>query len=107
MSGMSSPALCPGRGRPPPRERLHRHLSPLHQDAPEIILMICEIASLEAYREPSELITTRGWATEIVNFLIGIARWRHHMQVRNSPWATFFCGVEPPKTHRPLPSSPS
>src|SRR5215469_18652729 len=103
---MSSPAPCPGRGRPPPREGLRRHQSPLHQDAPEIVLMIREIAWLEPYPEPSELITMRGWATEIINFLIGIARWRHHMQVRNSPWATFFCGVKPPKTCRPLPSPP-
>ena len=30
--------------------------------------MIREIASLEPYPEPSELITTRGWATEINQF---------------------------------------
>ena len=38
------------------------------------------------------------------NFLNGIAQARHHFQVRDSPWATFFYGVEPPKSQRPLPS---
>ena len=28
-----------------------------------------------------------------INFLTGIAAMRHHSQVRNSPWATFFDGV--------------
>src|SRR5438270_3102412 len=28
-----------------------------------------------------------------INFLIGIARKRHHSQVRNSPWTRFFYGV--------------
>jgi hypothetical protein len=30
---------------------------------------------------------------ELINFLTGIAAWRHHSQVRNSLWATFFYGV--------------
>jgi hypothetical protein len=38
----------------------------------------------------------------MINFLIGIARRRHHSQVRNSPWTMFFDGVNPPKTLRPL-----
>jgi hypothetical protein len=32
-----------------------------------------------------------------INFLTGIARKRHHSQVRNSPWATFFYGVKSTK----------
>lgn len=32
-----------------------------------------------------------------INFLIGIARKRHHSHVRNSPWATFFYGVKSAK----------
>ena len=41
--------------------------------------------------------TVRGWAAEKDQFLNGIARRRHHSQVRNSPWTTFLCGVESTK----------
>src|SRR2546423_5880956 len=40
---------------------------------------------------------TRGWAAENFNFLTGIARPRHHSQVRNSPWTMFFYGVDATK----------
>jgi hypothetical protein len=30
---------------------------------------------------------------QLINFLIGIARRRHHSQVRNNPRAMFFYGV--------------
>ncbi len=40
----------------------------------------------------------------LINFLTGIARERHHYRVRYSPWTTFFNGVSPPKSRRPLPS---
>ena len=38
-----------------------------------------------------------------INFLIGIARRRHHSQVRNSPWATFFYGVRSTKNFSAAP----
>src|SRR3954454_1666545 len=28
-----------------------------------------------------------------INFLTGITARRHHSQVRNNPWTTFFCGI--------------
>jgi hypothetical protein len=38
-----------------------------------------------------------------INFLIGIARRRHHSQVRNSPWTTFFNGVKSTKNFSAAP----
>ena len=35
----------------------------------------------------------KGWAAQSINFLIGIARRRHHSQARNSPWTMFSNGV--------------
>ena len=33
----------------------------------------------------------------MIRFLNGIAGWRHHSQVRNSPWTMFFNGVHATK----------
>ncbi len=35
----------------------------------------------------------KGWAAQSINFLIGIARRRHHSEARNSPWTMYFNGV--------------
>src|SRR3954454_611133 len=41
-----------------------------------------------------------------INFLTGITARRHHSQVRNNPWTTFFLRDHPlPKICRPLPSA--
>jgi hypothetical protein len=35
----------------------------------------------------------RGWTAQDINFLTGITARRHHSQVRNNPWTTFFYGI--------------
>src|SRR3954462_15638033 len=35
----------------------------------------------------------RSWTAQDINFLTGITARRHHSQVRNNPWTTFFCGI--------------
>ena len=35
----------------------------------------------------------RGWTAQDINFLTGITARRHHSQMRNNPWTTFFCGI--------------
>src|SRR3954467_13676051 len=35
----------------------------------------------------------RGWTAQDINFLTGIPARRHHSQVRNNPWTTFFYGI--------------
>src|SRR4249920_556640 len=40
---------------------------------------------------PAEV--AEGLGRAICRFLNGIAGWRHHSQVRNSPWTKFFNGV--------------
>ena len=45
----------------------------------------------------------RGWTAQDINFLTGITARRHHSQVRNNPWTTFFAGSSATKN---LPAAP-
>src|SRR4051794_34081151 len=42
---------------------------------------------------PVSLNSGRGWTAQDINFLTGITARRHHSQVRNNPWTTFFYGI--------------
>jgi hypothetical protein len=44
-----------------------------------------------------------GCSSESGNFLIGIARKRHHLQVRNHPWTKFLYGDRSTKKHSATP----